>query len=429
MLQDVGQGLSQAFFMFWETLWALVLGFALSGAVQAIVSRGEMRRAMGDHKPVTVARTSFLGVISSSCSYASSALAKSLFARGADFTASMVFMLASTNLVVELGIVLWLLIGWQFALAELVGGAVMIVLLGLVVPRLVPPRMVDAARERLNLNEPPRGDSDETSAELPPWRQRLRSRAGWRDAAGYMMSDLRMVRKELVAGFLVAGFLSALVPATFWQSLFLTGHGFWSSLENVVLGPFLAIISFVCSVGNVPLAAALWQGGISFGGVVSFVFADLITLPLLLIYRKYFGSAITLRILLIFWATMSTAGLVVEYIFRALRIPDPSRPMTIAPGGFAWDHTAVLNMIALVVFAGLFWLHHRRAAGNGPRFASDPVCGMQVEKAHAPATTVVAGQRFWFCSDRCLFRFQEAGTTAVPRGYDDLAAQPSHGGP
>jgi uncharacterized protein len=418
----VWHGLDEAFFMFWETLWALVLGFALSGAVQAFVSRGEMRKALGDHRPATLAKASFFGVISSSCSYASSALAKSLFARGADFTAAMVFMIASTNLVVELGIVLWLLIGWQFALAEFVGGAIMIALLGLVVPRVIPKAWTDAARDRLNTaapdtdanphaehahdhsGGPSQTDVDPGPLESEPLRRRLLSRRGWGDASGYTISDLTMLRKELVIGFVVAGFLAAEVPTSFWRSLFWTGHGFASSLENVIIGPFLAIISFVCSVGNVPLAAALWQGGISFGGVVSFVFADLITLPLLSIYRTYFGTAITLRILGVFWATMSTAGLAVEYLFRALRIPDPVRPTMIVHERFEWNYTTVLNIIALAAFAGLYWLYRTRDTIDSA-YTKDPVCGMQVEKAHAPATATVDGTRYWFCSDHCQASF------------------------
>jgi uncharacterized membrane protein YraQ (UPF0718 family) len=424
-------GLDEAFFMFWETLWALVLGFALSGAVQAFVSRTEMRRSLGDHRPVTLAKSSFFGVISSSCSYASSALAKSLFARGADFTASMVFMVASTNLVVELGIVLWLLIGWQFALAEFVGGAVMIVLLGLVLPRVIPERWIADARNRLESGEAEDDNphahhahdhdatdsNDEGPSDRQPLRQRIRSRAGWGDASGYTISDLTMVRKELVIGFVVAGYLAAVVPTAFWRSLFLTGHGFWSSLENVVLGPFLAIISFVCSVGNVPLAAALWQGGISFGGVVSFVFADLITLPLLAIYRKYFGTPIALRILATFWATMSTAGLAVEYLFKAIGISDPVRPKMVVHTGFQWNYTTILNLVALVAFAGLYWLYKNRDASSADRYAKDPVCGMQVEKAHAPATTSVGGDRYWFCSDHCKDRL-----TAEPARFVERTA-------
>ena len=421
--------------MFWDTLWALVLGFALSGAVQAFVSRTEMRAALGDHRPVTLAKTSFFGVVSSSCSYASSALAKSLFARGADFTAALVFMIASTNLVVELGIVLWLLIGWQFALAEFVGGAVMIILLGLIVPRVIPESWISDARDRLNTDTDTateagerdahtvhahnhtsaHGQSEDTDGPLEqlPWARRLRSRRGWGDASGYTISDLTMLRSELVIGFVVAGFLAALVPTGFWQSLFLTGHGFASSLENVVLGPFLAIISFVCSVGNVPLAAALWKGGISFGGVVSFVFADLITLPLLSIYRRYYGTAITLRILGVFWATMSTAGLAVEYLFRGIGISDPRRPTTIVHEGFELNYTSVLNVLALVGFAAIFWLYRHRDTG-GSRFAKDPVCGMQVEIEHAPATRSAGGDPVYFCSDHCAHRFDAGASQDAP---------------
>jgi YHS domain-containing protein len=371
-----------------------------------------MRRALGDHSAVTLGKASFFGMVSSSCSYAASALAKSLFARGADFTASMVFMIASTNLVVELGIVLWLLIGWQFALAEFVGGAIMIVLIGLVMPRVIPQSWIADARKRLEEpSEQAQGqhvhatDAEAVPGANLPLRQRIRSRAGWGDASGYTISDVTMVRKELLIGFVVAGFLTALVPNAFWQALFVTGHGFWSSLQNVVLGPFLAIISFVCSVGNVPLAAALWKGGISFGGVVSFVFADLITLPLLSIYRKYFGTAITLRILAVFWATMSTAGLAVEYLFRGIGITDPVRPKIVVRTGFQWNYTSVLNIIALIAFAGLYWLYKTRGAASAERYGKDPVCGMQIEKVHAPATATSNGEQYWFCSDHCKHRF------------------------
>ncbi|UQX88825.1 permease [Jatrophihabitans telluris] len=412
VLDGLGHGFDEAFFMFWETLWALVLGFALSGAVQAFVSRTEMQASLGDHRPRTLSKSSFFGMISSSCSYASSALAKSLFSRGADFTAAMVFMVASTNLVVELGIVLWLLIGWQFALAEFVGGVIMIVLLGIVLPRVLPESWIEEARRRLNSDTAsamPAGHEHHDDADAPdtaPFRQRVTTRAGWGDASGYTISDLTMVRKELVIGFVIAGYLAALVPTAFWQSLFLTGHGFWSSLENVVLGPFLAIISFVCSVGNVPLAAALWQGGISFGGVVSFVFADLITLPLLSIYRKYFGTAITIRILATFWATMSIAGLAVEYLFKAVGISDPVRPTMVVHTGFQWNYTTILNIVALIGFTVIYWLYKSRdLSGSAARYGKDPVCGMQVEKAHAPASTTHDGTEYWFCSDHCKARF------------------------
>jgi hypothetical protein len=409
-LDLIGRSLLDGLGMFWVTLWALVGGFALSGAVQAFVSRGEMQRALGDHRPAAIARAGFFGAVSSSCSYAASALAKTLFARGADFTAAQAFMFASTNLVLELGLVLWLLIGWQFAAAEFAGGAIMIVLLTLILPRVIGPRGQQQARDRLRRSQPgTQAGADDAGLTARPWRERIRSLAGWSDAAGYTISDLAMLRRELLIGFLVAGFADTAVPVSFWKSLFITGHGFWSLLENVLLGPFLAIISFVCSIGNVPLAAALWSGGIAFGGVVAFVFADLITLPLLLIYRRYYGTRLTLRLLVVFWATMSLAGLLTELLFTGLGVaPHPAAGPRAAIGGgaFGWNYTTAADIVALAALAALYWLHRNRARfGGGRGYATDPMCGMQVEKAQAAATARHDGRVYWFCSDHCRQRF------------------------
>ncbi|HEY3549889.1 MAG TPA: permease [Gaiellaceae bacterium] len=402
-LVDIGHSSREAFFMFWETLWALVLGFGLSGAVQAFVSRSEMERLLGRSGPREIARASLLGAASSSCSYAASAMAKTLFQRGADFVSSMVFMFASTNLVIELGIVLWVLLGWQFALAELVGGVIMIVLFSLLARRVVSRREIEAARAGLEGG----GHEHGAAAGRAGWRERLRSPAGWADAASYTLADVKMLRKEMVAGYLVAGFLAVLVPTSAWRDIFVSGHGFWTSLQNVVVGPFIAIISFVCSVGNVPLAAALWHGGISFGGVVSFVFADLITLPLLLIYRRYYGGRLTLKLLAIFWTVMSAAGLAVEYLFRAAAIEPTKRPATVAPTEFRWNYTTFLNIVSLVVLAGLWWLaRNQRRLGGGTGYATDPVCGMQVETANAAARLERDGHVVYFCSDHCRHRFE-----------------------
>lgn len=407
-LHLVGRSLAEGFYMFWDTLWALVLGFGLSGAVQAFVSRKQMQRVLGNHRPRTVARAGLLGIVSSSCSYAASALAKSLFARGADFTSSMVFMFASTNLVVELGIVLWLLIGWQFALAEFVGGTIMIVLLAIVLPRVVPAATAESARARLEDTAAPGGhERHGAEPEEGSWRERVGSRAGWADAAGYTISDLTMLRKELFLGFLLAGFAAVAVPAWVWQSLFIPGHGFWSALQNALIGPFLAIISFVCSVGNVPLAAALWHQGIAFGGVVAFVFADLITLPLLLIYRKYYGTPLTVRLLGVFWLVMSAAGLATEYLFRWAGIVPQARELAVSMEHVGLNYTTVLNVLAIAAFAGLYRLHRsRRRSDAASAYAKDPVCGMQVEKALAPARAESGGVTFYFCSDHCLERFR-----------------------
>jgi YHS domain-containing protein len=210
----------------------------------------------------------------------------------------------------------------------------------------------------------------------------------------------------------VAGYADAAVPVSFWRSLFLAGHGFWSVLENVILGPFLAIISFVCSIGNVPLAAALWSGGIAFGGTVAFVFADLITLPLLLIYRRYYGTRLTIRLLAVFWATMSAAGPATEYLFRWARIAPAARTSQRAmpaQGVWGWNCTTILDIIALAAFAGLYWLYrNRERLGGGAGYAKDPVCGMQIQVAHAPATARSGGTAYHFCSDHCQQRFSAA---------------------
>jgi uncharacterized membrane protein YraQ (UPF0718 family)/YHS domain-containing protein len=391
--------LREAFFMLWETLWALVLGFALSGAVQAFVSRAQMQRAMGDHRPRTIVRTSLLGAASSSCSYAASALARSLFQRGADLTTALVFMFASTNLVIELGVVLWLLLGWQFALAELVGGIIMIVLFVVIAPRVLPAAEVEEARNRKGSA----GHDHHVSEPTRPWRERIRTRAGWADAAGYAVSDVTMLRKELVIGYVVAGFLAVAVPTGFYEALFLPGHGALTEIENVVLGPFIAFISFVCSIGNVPLAAALYEGGISFGGTIAFIFADLVALPLVLIYRKLYGGRLALRFVLVFWAVMSTAGLLTDLLFRGVGIDPPGRKAEIVEMHLSWNYTTFLNIAALAVSVGILWLARQRDLGGA--YAQDPVCGMQVEKANPGATLEHEGRTVWFCSPRCAERF------------------------
>ena len=262
----------------------------------------------------------------------------------------------------------------------------------------------------------------------------MRSTAGWADAATYTMADLTMLRKELVIGYTVAGFLTVAVPTHIWNVVFLHGHGFWTSVENVVVGPFIAIISFVCSIGNVPLAASLWAGGISFGGVISFIFADLITFPLLLIYRRYYGARLTVRMLAVFWGVMSVAGLITEGIFNAAGLIPASHPSQVAPAHFSWDYTTYLNIVFVVLFVLLYWVYrNRQRLGGGRGYALDPVCGMQVETAHAPASTVHGGGTYYFCSDQCCERFGvdpgrfAAPETGGPSDHDHhAAARPPH---
>jgi uncharacterized protein len=398
----VTSGLREGADMFWQTLWALVLGFALSGAIQAFVPRAGIRRLLGDTSPLSLLRATGFGAASSSCSYASAAMAKSLFAEGANFVTAIVFMLASTNLVIELGLVLAVLIGWQFTGSEIFGGLLMILLFVSVARATLPQPLIERARGRLRASA-----ANAELASAAPWRVRVRSAEVWRAAARYTIADLRMLRKEIAGGFLVAGFLAALVPDQAWRDLFLSGHGLASSLENAAIGPLIAILSFVCSVGNVPLAAALWKGGISFGGVSSFLYADLITFPLLLIYRKYYGGRLTLRLLGTLWLVMSAAGLTTQYVFGALGAIPSTRLHQIAVHVLGWNWTTGLDLMALAALAACFVLARqgRSSTAKGPH-AVDPVCGMQIERDTAPARTEYQGQNFYFCSDRCLERFQ-----------------------
>ncbi|HEX4215017.1 MAG TPA: permease [Candidatus Dormibacteraeota bacterium] len=420
LLRDAADGLRMAFFMFWDTLWPLILGFGLSGAVQAFVSRSELQRALGGHRLRHLSLAAAFGAASSSCSYAASALAKSLFQRGADFTAAIVFMLASTNLVIELGLVLWILIGWQFAVAEYVGGIIMIALFAILARFVFRPRLVEAARRRLASA----GDDDhhhhhgpEGEGDSRPLLRRIRSAAGWSDAAAYTMADLNMIRRELVIGYVVAGFIAVLVPVEVWNLVFLHGHGLATAVENALVGPLIAILSFVCSVGNVPLAAALWQGGISFGGVVSFIFADLITLPLLLIYRRFYGWALTLRLLGVFWLVMAVAGLATEGLFSLAGLVPAGRSALVVQPQISWNATTILNVVFLGVFAVQIWLYRNRGRlGGGAGYATDPVCGMQVRVSEAPATAEHDGHRYHFCSDRCRDRFLSEPGRHASRG-------------
>jgi len=407
MAGTIWASLGEGAWMFYEVAWALALGFALSGAVQAFTSKREMQAALGDHRARTVAKASLLGMASSSCSYAASALAKSLFSRGADFTTAMIFMFASTNLVIELGAVMWLLLGWQFAAAEFVGGTLMIALLAVILPRVEDAASLLAARARLNNNKPAGGSGrDEGETDAAAWTTRVRHKAGWSDAAGYTISDLSMLRKELIIGFALAGFASMAVPTSVWAALFTPGHGAWSAVENAAVGPVLAFISFVCSIGNVPLAAALWKGGISFGGVIAFVFADLLAAPLVLIYRKYYGTALAIKVSLVFWAVMSAAGLLTQVVFSGLNLIPATPAGNIATTGFGLNYTTVLNAVAALGLAYLYWLHKNAAKfGGGTSYAQDVVCGMQVRTADAPARTRHEGRNYWFCSERCQGAF------------------------
>jgi hypothetical protein len=402
----VGVGFRESLAMVWLTWWPLVLGFTLSGFVQSGIARDGLRRELGRDTPASFAKASLLGVISSSCSYAASAMARALFARGASWTNSVVFMVASTNLVIELGVVLYLILGWRFLVAQLVGGVIMIALLGLFTRVMFRSSRVDALRARVE-----RDDSPAHAEPARSWRSRLRDRQTLVAAARYTTGDLTMIRIELVAGFVVAGFLSAHVPVSWWHHLFISGHGTWTVLENVLLAPLVAVLACVCSVGNIPLAATLWGHGVAFGGVIAFIFADLIALPLLAIYRRFYGVATTWRLLVLLWCAMSLAGLAIDGLFRLTNLTPSGHHVALLAGDFPLGPTLILNILATLVLLAAWLL--ARSSTPSERIATDPVCGMSVEKSSAAATATRGSTTYYFCSPRCRDHFV-AETPATP---------------
>ena len=357
MVGGLLEALSMAFGMTWEISWALILGFALSGLVQAVVTKSEMTRLLPDDSPRPIATACGLGAASSSCSYAAVALARSIFRKGANFTAAMAFEIASTNLVVELGIILALLLGWQFAAAEFVGGPIMIVILAVLFRIFVRSRLIEQARTQaergiagsmeghaaMDMSVPTEGS----------FVRRLLSPQGFTAVSHVYVMEWAAILRDIVIGLLLAGAIAAWVPESFWQSLFLTDHPTLAAIWGPIVGPLVSILAFVCSIGNVPLAAVLWNGGISFGGVIAFIFADLLVLPILNIYRKYYGAKMMLVLFATFYAAMVSAGYLVEILFSAANLIPEHRNAMVMEQGITWNYTTWLNIVFLMVTAVL----------------------------------------------------------------------------
>jgi uncharacterized membrane protein YraQ (UPF0718 family) len=375
MLAAIGHALMMSFTMTWEILWALILGFWLSAIIQAVVSKEEMSRLLPDDSPRTIAVACGLGAASSSCSYAAVALARSMFRKGANFTAAMAFQFASTNLVLELGILLAVLMGWQFALAEFTGGPFMIVIMVLLFKAFLTPRIVEAARQQAEKGLQGRMEGhaamDMSVHEGTIW-QRMTSDKGRTAISHFFVMDWVSIWIDIGAGLLIAGALAAWVPNYFWQAFFLQGHPILAKLWGPAVGPIVAILSFVCSVGNVPLAAVLWNGGISFGGVVAFLFADLIVLPILNIYRKYYGLKINVFMLVIFYISMALAALAVEFFFGSLHLIPQQRKAQIIEEAIRWNYTTILNVGFLALAMVLVIRFVRTGGPDMLRMMSEP---------------------------------------------------------
>ena len=396
LLSKPGEGFWNAFLMAWEVWWALVLGFAISAIVQAWVPRQRVESALSGTGPMPVIKATGLGAASSSCSYAAIAIAKSLFQKGASAASALAFQFASTNLVWELGLVLWVLLGWQFTLAEYLGGIVMIVLMWAMLRLFVSARLEEQARA--HARQADTGHQHHMAGSELSWRERLTSASAWSDVAHNFRGDWQMLWKEITIGFLLAGFI-ALLGADFFNGLFLDdAPAGLQTIENVVVGPLIAVLSFVCSVGNIPLAAVLWSGGLSFAGVMAFIFADLIVLPIIAAYIKYYGKAFALRITALMFVTMVLAALIVDLLFSGLDLIPSERPSTDDVfGTIEVNYKLALNVLATIVFAVLIWMTVRRGV-------TDPVCGMKVDRAKA-LEVEQDGATVYFCSEDCREQF------------------------
>jgi uncharacterized membrane protein YraQ (UPF0718 family)/YHS domain-containing protein len=415
VLEKIGDGLWNAFQMAWEVGWALVLGFLLSGIVQAWIPRGRMERALGARDLRTVGLATGLGAASSSCSYAAVAIAKSMFQKGASFATAMAFQFASTNLVFEIGIVMWVFLGWEFTLAEFVGGLFLITLMWAAIRLFVTRRLEEEARAHAQAAQTGH-EHHMAGSEGLSWRRRVTSVRAWSDVAHNFRGDWEMLWKEITLGFVIAGFI-ALLPMDFFNALFLTDESGWvRTLENVLVGPIVAILSFVCSVGNVPLAAVLWGGGISFAGVIAFIYADLIIVPLLLVYRKYYGLKVAALISSIMFGAIVISALAVDGLFDLLGLIPETRPdvESITERGIEWNYTTFLNIVFFAIAAALIALTLRRGA-------RDPVCGMTVDRFQTPYRSEFAGKTYYFCGEGCKRRFDEG-----PEQYLDPARPREH---
>jgi uncharacterized protein len=359
MIDAVIRALGMALAMGWEILWPLILGFALSAVVQAAVSKQQMSGLLPDDRPGSIATALALGAASSSCSYAAVALARSIFRKGADFTAAMAFEMASTNLVLELGLIMLVLLGWQFTLAEFVGAPLMVVFLVLLLRRFLSRDLLEQAKKQADKGIVGRmeghAEMDMSVTEGGSLWQRMTSDVGLTAISHYFVMDWAAVWLDILGGLLIAGALAAWVPNAFWQSFFLTGHPVLATLWGPIVGPLVAVISFVCSVGNIPLAAVLWNGGISFGGVIAFIFADLIVIPVLNIYRKYYGLKMAGFLFATFYVAMAVAALIVELIFDGVALVPSERNARVVEASITWNYATGLNLAFLALAVLLVW--------------------------------------------------------------------------
>ncbi|MHB8488523.1 MAG: permease [Candidatus Dormibacteria bacterium] len=420
ILEHIGSALRLSFTMFWQVLWPLALGFMLSAVVETLVSKQAVSRLLGRDTPKSVALATGLGAASSSCSYAAVAVARTLLRKGSTLPNAVIFEFASTNLVFELGLVLLILLGWQFLAAEFSGGLVMIVLLAVIFRLTLRRSLVDQARRQADrglLGKMEGHGAMDMSVSGGPFVRRLFSARALTSISHYFFMNVFGLWTDLALGFLIAGALGAWVPDAVWSGVFFTGHGAATEIWGAFIGPLIAVISFVCSVGNVPLAAVLWRGGISFAGVIAFIFGDLVILPILNIYRKYYGARVSLYLFMVSYAAMVLAGLIVGLVFNVAGAVPTNRNIIVFNTTISWNYDTFLNIAFLVLIAGL-GLRFLRTGGlamlremeippEQQASTKDPVCGMTVDPARTSQRSLYQGITYLFCSGGCRSTFEE----------------------
>lgn len=343
---------------FWMALWAFVLGYVISSLIQIFVTEKRMQQAMGKQEAKGVLLGTVFGFISSSCSFAALASTKSLFKKGASFVASIAFLLASTNLVIELGIIISLFLGWQFVVGEYVGGILLILCSWLLIKVINPVKLIKQARK--NLDEGHEMDED-TSA----FKKKIRNPESWAKVGKQYTMEWKMVWKDVTVGFTIAGIVAAFVPDSFFQTLFINSGngatqdaGFFTVLEHVIIGPVAAFCTFIGSMGNIPLAALLYGKGVTFGGIMAFIFSDLVVFPILRINAKYYGWKMSFFILFLLFTSLVFTSLALHYGLQlADLLPDPSAGKSITDQEhFQIDYTFFLNLAFLIISGVLVYL-------------------------------------------------------------------------
>ena len=419
-------------FMIWEVFWPLAFGFLLSAMVQTVVSKKSVASALGKPGLKGFVLSLGLGAASSSCSYAAVALARALFRRGASFVNAIIFEFASTNLVFELGLVLLILLGWQFVAAEFAGGLLMAVVLWILFKVTLSQRAVDEAKRQAERGVV--GSAHEAHGEMDmsitdgPFLSRLFSPRAFTAISHTFFMDLNALYVDLGLGFLIAGAVAAWVPNSWWQAFFLTSNPTLNEFWSPLIGPVISMLSFVCSVGNVPLAVVLWNGGISFGGVISFIFADLLILPILNIYRKYYGGRMSLYLLAVSYVAMALAGFLVGGAFQLLGLAPTNHHVTVFETQPTWNYTTFLDIAFLVLIAVLAWRFvttggmemlraHAHRPDDGAAMVQDPVCGMSVDPTTTTEKVEHAGTTYYFCSAGCRSTFEKNPARYTPHAH------------